>query len=203
MLFNKLISATLLVCLTITMAATEKIYAAPIITAPSGNQESVVAKLPILMITFKDTETNTTAAEFQNLLFSDDANDDVKSMTEYFKEVSYGKFILEGKVDDTWYIATETHKYYYDKEIKDEKKYYGSLELAVEAITQANEKEFDFSSYDINGDCIVDAVGIVYQGVRTIRPHAGKMNSIYLKSKEDKDGDGYKDNVECSNSHSK
>lgn len=115
--------------------------------------------LPVLMVNFNDTATTYNAMDFENLLFGEGNN----SMKDYYEEVSHGTFtITSGSAGVSgWHTASNTMAYYganngsgYDQH---------PAELVAEAVAAAD-GTIDFSEYDTNGDCYVDAVVIIHQG---------------------------------------
>jgi M6 family metalloprotease-like protein len=115
--------------------------------------------LPVMMINFNNTATTFDAADFENLLFGNGNN----SMKDYYEEVSYGAFsITPGAAGVTgWYTATNTMAYYGQDDVYGYDQHPG--ELVIEAVAAAD-GAIDFSEYDTNGDCYVDAVVIIHQG---------------------------------------
>lgn len=147
-------------------------------STPSG--ASATNALPVLMINYSDTETTYDRTDFDNLLFGTGTN----SMKDYYEEVSYGAFtITPGSAGVTgWYTASNPMSYYGGNDIMGYDKHPG--ELVLEAVAAADET-IDFSEYDLDGDCYVDAVVIVHQGAgeeaggsaNTIWSHRWNLNS--------------------------
>lgn len=115
--------------------------------------------IPVMMVNFSNTSTTFDSSDFQSLLFGTGTN----SMKDYYEEVSYGAFsVAPGKAGVAgWYTASNTHAYYgandgsgYDKH---------PAALVIETVAAAD-PEVDFSEYDSDGDCYVDAVVIIHQG---------------------------------------
>jgi M6 family metalloprotease-like protein len=115
--------------------------------------------LPVMMINFNDTATTYDAADFENLLFGS-GND---SMKAYYEEVSYGAFtITPGTAGVTgWYTAANAMAYYGQDDAYGYDQHPG--QLVIEAVAAAD-GAVDFSEYDTDGDCYVDAVVIIHQG---------------------------------------
>ncbi len=115
--------------------------------------------LPVMMINFNDTATTYDAADFENLLFGAGSN----SMKAYYEEVSYGAFtIAPGTAGVTgWYTAANTMAHYGQNDAYGYDRHPG--ELVIEAVAAAD-GAVDFSEFDTDGDCYVDAVVIVHQG---------------------------------------
>ncbi|RMF92999.1 MAG: M6 family metalloprotease domain-containing protein, partial [Nitrospinota bacterium] len=128
---------------------------------PRGNSQQVVppsgiASLPVILINFTDTATTYTPPQFDTLLFGTGNN----SMSDYYAEVSYFNFTVDGDVFG-WYTAAKNHDYYGANDAKGNDKWPG--DLVYEAV-QAADPTVDFSLYDNDGDCYVDVVAIVHQG---------------------------------------
>jgi M6 family metalloprotease-like protein len=123
-------------------------------TAASGSKP-----LPVLMINFNDTATTYHAADFESLLFGSGNN----SMKDYFEEVSYDALtITPGAAGVTgWYTANNSLDYYGQNDGDGYDQHPG--ELVIEAVAAADDT-IDFSEYDTDGDCYVDAVVIIHQG---------------------------------------
>ncbi len=115
--------------------------------------------LPVMMINFNDTATTYDAADFENLLFGAGSN----SMKAYYHEVSYGAFaVTPGAAGVTgWYTAANAMAYYGQNDGYGYDQHPG--ELVIEAVAAAD-GAVDFSEYDTDGDCFVDAVVIIHQG---------------------------------------
>lgn len=115
--------------------------------------------LPVIMINFNDTVTTYDAADFESLLFGAGNN----SMKAYYEEVSYGAFtIAPGHAGVTgWHTAVNAKTYYGQNDAYGYDQHPG--ELVREAVAAAD-GAVDFSEYDTDGDCYVDAVVIIHQG---------------------------------------
>jgi M6 family metalloprotease-like protein len=132
------------------------------------------------MINFSDTTTTYDAADFEDLLFGAGGN----SLKAYYEEVSYGAFtITPGAAGVTgWYTAFNTMTYYGQDDAYGYDQHPG--ELVIEAVAAAD-ATVDFSQYDTDGDCYVDAVVIIHQGPgeeagglsSTIWSHRWNLNS--------------------------
>lgn len=106
--------------------------------------------------------------EFDSLLFSDDFYNPTGSMTDYYKENSYGKFVVTGNAVGPFRMP---HDYsYYTNEQGGLGSYpQNSQGLVVDAVVLADAAGVDFSQYDTWGpdgtpDGMVDAVMIVHSG---------------------------------------
>jgi len=115
--------------------------------------------IPVLMVNFSNTSTTFDATDFENMLFGTGTN----SMKDYYEEVSYGAFsVTPGTAGVTgWYTAAHTHDYYGQNNLSGYDAH--AAELVYETVAAAD-AAIDFSEYDSDGDCYVDAVVIVHQG---------------------------------------
>jgi immune inhibitor A len=115
--------------------------------------------IPVLMVNFSDTATTYDSLDFQSLLFGTGTY----SMKDYYEEVSYGAFsVSTGSAGVTgWYTATGTHAHYGENDAYGYDKH--PAELVIKTVAAAD-GAVDFSEYDSDGDCYVDAVVIVHQG---------------------------------------
>ncbi|OQW91000.1 MAG: hypothetical protein BWK78_05745, partial [Thiotrichaceae bacterium IS1] len=117
-------------------------------------------KVPVILVNFKDTTTQFSTSNFDNLLFTGS-----KSMNAYYKEVSYSKLNITGQVKG-WYTATQAHDYYgcqYNPFLGICTNSATWRVLAIEAV-QAADTTVNFADYDNDKDCVVDGVIIVHQG---------------------------------------
>ncbi|RMF90564.1 MAG: hypothetical protein D6736_06590, partial [Nitrospinota bacterium] len=94
---------------------------------PRGNSQQVVppsgiAYLPVILINFADTATTYTPSQFDSLLFDTGNN----SMSDYYAEVSYFNFTVDGDVFG-WYTAANTHDYYGVNDAKGDDTWPGDL----------------------------------------------------------------------------
>ena len=119
---------------------------------PSGT-----GRLPVLMINFNDTSSTYSAADFDTLLFSGTSGFTLKN---YYEEISYSKFTLNGTVSN-WSTAAHTHDYYGQNDGNGEDMYPAAL---VEEAVMAADPGTDFAQYDTDGDCYADVVAVIHQG---------------------------------------
>ncbi len=123
---------------------------------PTGTEN-----VPVILVNFADTTPTYTPGDFASLLFGDGT----WSMSDYFSEVSYGRFTVApgpGGVAG-WFNASKGHDYY-GLDSGANSKDVNVAELVVEALTAADAAGFNFGPYDRDGDCVVDVVDIVHQG---------------------------------------
>jgi len=73
------------------------------------------ANIPVILINFTDRSTTYTTANFNTLLFGTG----VKSMKDFYEEVSYGVFSVSSGPGGVagWYTASKNHDYYGENEL--------------------------------------------------------------------------------------
>jgi len=120
--------------------------------------------VPVLLIDFPDNPHTYSREEFQDLLFSENP-DNPRSMTDYYNEVSYGKFHIVGDVFG-WYTAKYNKDYYGYLEEDGVIKWNPEIEnLVIESINAAIEDpDMDFSKYDNKHDNLIDSVNVFFAG---------------------------------------
>ncbi|MFQ5499217.1 MAG: M6 family metalloprotease domain-containing protein [Candidatus Zixiibacteriota bacterium] len=125
-------------------------------------------KAIVILVEFSDWRAadQTFAAtpdDFRTLLFSDSAIDSVVnptgSMTDYYKEVSYGSLYLDGGVVG-WYMMPHTYSYYVSTDHGQTR----GAELARDAVNAAVQDGVDFSQFDQDNDFNIDGLIIVHAG---------------------------------------
>ncbi|MCP4698109.1 MAG: M6 family metalloprotease domain-containing protein [Gammaproteobacteria bacterium] len=130
--------------------------------APSpGSIQKVVppmgtGRIPVILINFNNTSSTIGTSAFDTLLFGSSGY----TMKNYYEEVSYGAFTVAGTVNG-WYTANYDH-YDYGHNLYGQDAYPG---LLVEEAVMAADPSVNFDAYDTDGDCYVDAVAIVHQGM--------------------------------------
>ena len=112
--------------------------------------------LPVVLMNFSDTTTTYTVQDFDNLIFGTN----VYSLKDYYEEVSYGNFTVSGVVVG-WYTSQQVHDYYGQNVSGFDAK---PGTLVYEAAVAAD-PTVDFSLYDTDGDCKVDVIAVVHQGL--------------------------------------
>ena len=148
-----------------------------------------LGKLPVVLVNFKNTKTTYNVNNFTRLLFGEGNY----SMRDYYKEVSYGTFEVSGKVLG-WYTARHGHDYYgknveieHDGETDEGDAFPGTLVREAVAALESDKPDFDWSDYDLDGDCYVDVIAIVHQGAgeeasplsTNLWSHRWSLNSAY------------------------
>ena len=116
----------------------------------------------------------------------------IKSMKDYYEEVSYGAFTVSAGPSGVagWYAASKRHNYYGRNDI------YGydvhPAELVIEALQAADAAGFDFAPYDMDGDCYVDVVhgyaiasaGVLSSPIKSDAVHSGSPVISLLRNAE-------------------
>jgi M6 family metalloprotease-like protein len=115
--------------------------------------------VPVICIDYPDQPHTFGTNDFKDLLFTVNP-ESPRSMTDYYKEVSYGKFNVTGDVFG-WYTAKHNKAYYGANDENGEDK--NAEELLLEAV-KAADPSVDFSKYDHDKDGYVDGVMIVFSG---------------------------------------
>ncbi|HHI03750.1 MAG TPA: M6 family metalloprotease domain-containing protein, partial [candidate division Zixibacteria bacterium] len=137
---------------------------------------------------YTDGYVAATPDDFDSLLLSENMNP-TGSMTEFYKENSYGQFIIVGDIAG-WYMAPNDHGYYTDYCTGGgDGTYPTSADKLVEDVVNLADPDVDFSLYDNDGDGYVDGLFVVHSGTPyedgndncAIWSHAGGMlNPQYL-----------------------
>ena len=115
--------------------------------------------IPVLLGKYSGATTYFTAQDFQNMMFD---NNSTGSMSEYFTEISYGNFTVDGTAGG-WYQSSYTMS-----------EANSNTKLYVAEIAQLADPDFDYSQFDNDGpdnvpnsgddDGYVDGVAVVYSG---------------------------------------
>lgn len=115
--------------------------------------------VPVLMVNFSDRNTTTSRNDFDQFLFQDPAG-----LTAYYQEVSYQNLTLSGGINGVidWVKLPNTHQFYGKNNSAG---YDSNIGLMIENAIDIADANVDFSLYaDINQDCQVDLISIIYQG---------------------------------------
>jgi M6 family metalloprotease-like protein len=128
--------------------------------SPNYMASAGIANIPVILVNFSDTETTFDKADIDSLMFGTGNG----SMRDYYNEVSYGTFSISNGPEGIagWHNAPESHGYY-GANSPSTGVDVGAAELVIDAVAAAD-AEFDFSHYDMDGDCYVDAVAVIHQG---------------------------------------
>ena len=116
-------------------------------------------KIAVFLIEFPDFKNDkpyATADYYDKIYFSGGSFEGVwadTTVADFYREQSYGKLNLSGRVFD-WYTAKHERSYYNNKK----------AELVMEAAEHYRSQGVDFSKFDGNGDGIIDAVTYHFAG---------------------------------------
>ena len=150
--------------------------------------------VPVLLGKYANATSYFNAVDFQNLLF--DNNPD-GTMKEYYAEISYGNFIVDG-VAGGWYQSTFTME-----QAEQNTRGY------VAEVVQLADPDYDFSQYDNDGpdnvpnsgddDGFVDGIIVVYSGCgaevnegnNNIWPHQSSLNNDQYQTNDPSANGGY------------
>ncbi len=118
------------------------------------------ANVAVILVNFGDTAYSFEVSDFEDLLFGTGKY----SMSDYYKEVSYGAFVVTSGPEGVsgWYDASQNHDYYGSNDFRGNDRWPG--DLVYEAVRAADAAGFNFAPYDQDGDCYVDVVMVVHQG---------------------------------------
>lgn len=142
----------------------------------TGAQLVDTQKILVILIDFPNklyTAGNAAAtpADFDSLLFSTGRKNPTGSMTEFYIENSYGKYVIEGKTFG-WYSANLNYEFFGDDTTV---AMFQPSDLVRRAVVAAD-ADIDYSEYDNDGDGFVDGVIIVHAG--TGSEESGNINEI-------------------------
>ncbi len=123
------------------------------------NGQRGVYRYPVILMDTSDMPALFPASDFTDQIYSDGTYP-TGSMRDYYEEISYGAFLLEGEVSG-WHRADNPMTYYTNNE-------YGQgatgREFIVESVMKASQAGMDFSTYDNDGDGEVEGVIIIHSG---------------------------------------
>ena len=117
-----------------------------------------------LLIDFSDNEADPMhpPADYNEMIFTTETYP-TGSMQDYYEEVSYGQFTLEGEVSAIWLRMPQTYAYYVNGQ-KGFGSYPRNAQKMVEDAIAAADAEINFLQYDSDGDGFVDALFVVHAG---------------------------------------
>lgn len=140
----------------------------------------------VLLVDFSDKpytgdKVAAEAADFEDILFSTGGVNPTGSMTEYYLENSYGKFLIKGDVRG-WYPMPQLYSYYVNEQGGIGTVFpHNSRGLTYDAIDIADQLGVDFSIYDTYGnngpDGEIDGLLIVHAGPGGER--TGDLSDMY------------------------
>lgn len=144
--------------------------------SPSGT-----ANILVVLMKFYDCPATYTRDALYNVFFG---TNPIGSLPDYYREVSRNRFkVSDGGSTVGWFTARKPHNYY-GQNLNALKTDIHVSELIVEAATALDTSGFDFSKFDSDGDCYVDAFSVVYAGTEEsssgvstdIWPHEYKLS---------------------------
>ncbi len=140
-----------------------------------GLQSMSVDKILILCVDFPDKPHQLSASQIYNRFFSDTDN----SLKNYYKEISYMRYVPEGEVYG-WYRAPQPSTFYSNKE-NGFGKYPNSAEKLVEDVIELAKNDpdahIDWSSFDTNNNGYVDNLIIVHSGAEA--SYTGNLDDLW------------------------
>jgi len=141
-------------------------------------------KLLMILIQYPDVPFTYTRQDFVELMNTQNYNLNGAQgcVQDFFREMSYGQFIVTTEVAPHIYTADHEMAYYGTNDANGDDQNAGVL--MKEACEKADADGVDFTQYDNDGDGSVDGVYIVYSGYgeatsgieNTIWPHAGGIS---------------------------
>ncbi len=138
-------------------------------------QPMAVDKILILCVDFPDKPHQTSLEVIYNRFFSDIGN----SLKNYYKEISYLRYIPEGELYG-WYRAPNPSTYYTNKE-NGFGKYPNSAEKLVEDVIELAKNDpnaqIDWQSFDTNDNGYIDNIVIVHAGAEAA--YTGDLNDFW------------------------
>lgn len=123
-------------------------------------QPTVIDKILILCVDFNDRPAQIPTEMIYSRFFGDYQN----SLKEYYREISYGRYIPRGEIHG-WYRAPRLSSYYTDEQ-NGFGKYPSSAEKLVEDVVDiaTNDPDIDWTSFDNNDNGYIDNLIVVHSG---------------------------------------
>jgi immune inhibitor A len=144
-------------------------------TETQNLQPMSVDKILILCVDFPDKPHQISVETIYNRFFSDTGN----SLKNYYKEISYSRYIPEGEAYG-WYTAPQPSTYYANKE-NGFGKYPNSAEKLVEDVIELAKNDpnipIDWQSFDTNRNGYIDNIFIVHSGAEAA--YTGDLNDLW------------------------
>ncbi|MHB1458655.1 MAG: M6 family metalloprotease domain-containing protein, partial [Armatimonadota bacterium] len=125
-------------------------------TAPIQLLVSGSKQMPCILMNFPNLANTYSAADFQNLLFTN-SGIPTGSVKDYYTEVSFNQLSLSG-LTEGWYTTNNTKSYYADKTGR-------YADCAYEAAQKADASGFDWAPYDNDHDGYVDTLWVIHSGL--------------------------------------
>ena len=131
----------------------------------------------LILVEFTDNAANTAAhppSAYEDLMFSTGVIP-TESMYEYYQEISYGVFAVEGAVL-AWITAPQPYSYYVG-DAYGMGSYPNNSQGLLEHCVQILDPTVDFSQYDNNGDGYAEGIFLVHAGPAA--EETGSTNDIW------------------------
>ena len=128
---------------------------------PAKNDERMLylADVLVILVKFPDENTTYSTGDFDDLMNRPGFNM-YGSVNDYYQEVSYGQFGVNGIVVG-WYTAENNRAYY---GYNNGNNWVAAAQLAYEAVVAAKNAGVDFSPFDNDNDGQVDGLFVVHAG---------------------------------------
>lgn len=141
-------------------------------------------RILVVMVDFPEDASvahNYQAADFQQHFFSEGERE-TGSVTDYYRELSYGQYELTGTVVG-WVTAPNSQRYYAANASGTGSNYPQNSRGLVVHIIQQIDEVIDFSQYDLDGNGTVEGFAILFKGYASgsstrLWPHAWALNSF-------------------------
>lgn len=136
-------------------------------------QPIAIDKILILCVDFDDKPAQLPIETIYDRFFGDYTN----SLKEYFKEVSYGRYIPQGEAYG-WYRAPNPFTYYTNKE-NGFGKYPNSAERLIEDVVEIASKDpnINWESFDTNNNGYIDNLVVIHSGAEAA--YTGDINDFW------------------------
>jgi M6 family metalloprotease-like protein len=116
---------------------------------PSFEEQTI--KVLVVLVDFTDKKGKKSPSQINEMFFGQGG------LADYYEAQSYGAFKIEGAVTPSWYTLSNTMGYYgsnNERNVED---------MIVEAV-HAADADIDFTTYDGDGDNVIDAFFVVHAG---------------------------------------
>ncbi|MDH4035811.1 MAG: M6 family metalloprotease domain-containing protein, partial [candidate division Zixibacteria bacterium] len=150
-----------------------------------ASDQTFQASIIVILVDFSDNEmsagVSTTPAQFDSVLFSNDYHNPTGSMVDYYKENSYGDFVVRGDILGP-YRMTLPYAYY----VGNDDGLSRGPELTADALDSARLHVANWNQYDINNDDICDGLVIIHAGAGAeagavgIWSHKSNIPAVYI-----------------------
>jgi immune inhibitor A len=114
----------------------------------------------VLLVDFSDNQSSTPPSHFEKLLFD---QTDPKSMTSFYKELSYGKLTVTGTVTP-WLRAANPYTHYTNGESGTGSDFPKNAPGLLQELLQKYCSTNSLAPFDVNGDGFVDGLFMVHAG---------------------------------------